>query len=113
MTVRALSGVIEAAVQEMPYGGFLSITNSEEQDASVIVVKDNGMGKWKDDLSGIFNPEDQSSPVAGLGLVVSRRFIESMKGQLRIESEKGKGSSFTIRLPKKSAGVSSPDSIAS
>ena len=110
MTVRALSGVIEAAVQEMPYGGSLSISNPEEPDMSVIVVKDNGMGKWNDDLSDVINAENLSNPAAGLGLMVARRFIESMRGQLRIESENGSGTTFTIKLPKKSVRTSKPES---
>ena len=113
MTVRALSGVIEAAVQEMPYGGFLSISNSEEADMSLIVVKDNGMGKWNDDLSGVFNVADHSNPAVGLGLVVARRFIESMKGQLRIESESGRGTRFIVKLPKKPVKASDSDSMSS
>jgi two-component sensor histidine kinase/archaellum biogenesis ATPase FlaH len=103
MVVRALNGVIEAAVQEMPGGGFLSIKQSEDRDMAVIVVKNTGLGKWKDDFSDMFNPENQFNPVTGLGLVVARRFIESLKGQLQIKSEHGEGTTFTIRLPKKTA----------
>jgi signal transduction histidine kinase len=101
MVVRALSGVIEAANQEMPGGGLLAIRHFEDAGTATIVVKNTGLGKWEDDLSEIFNPENQFNPVTGLGLAVARRFIESLKGQLRIKSKHGEGTTFTITLPKK------------
>ena len=101
MTIRALNGVIEAAVQEMPGGGLLTIKQTTSSDTATIIVKNTGFGKWKDDLSEIFSPENQFNPVTGLGLVVARRFIESLKGQLRIRSKHGEGTTFTITLLKK------------
>ena len=101
MIVRALSGIIEAANQEMPGGGLLSIRHFEDTNTLTIVVKNTGLGKWKNDLSEIFNPENQFNPVTGLGLVVARRFIESLKGQLQIKSMHGEGTTFTVTLPKK------------
>jgi archaellum biogenesis ATPase FlaH len=101
MTIRALSAVIEASVQEMPSGGYLSIKDFKDGDMAIIVVTNDGLGRLKYDLSEILDPENSLNALAGLGLVVARRFIESQKGQLRIESETGKGTTFTIMLPLK------------
>ena len=102
LTIGALSAVIDAAVQEMPSEGCLSIKDFKDGDMAVIVVRNDGLGRsGKYDLSEIFDQENPLNSLAGLGLVIAHRFIESQKGQLRIESETGKGTTFTIRLPIK------------
>jgi two-component system aerobic respiration control sensor histidine kinase ArcB len=40
-------------------------------------------------------------PGAGLGLVITRQLVQAMNGQLRVESEPGQGSCFTIALPRR------------
>ena len=99
LVARALSGVIEAAVYDMPNGGSLSIRDCKQGDMAVIVVKSSGLGNWDNELSSIFEPGDSRNPLAGLGLVIARKFIEAHGGQLHIEGEAGKGTTFTVRLP--------------
>jgi K+-sensing histidine kinase KdpD len=102
MTIGALSAVIDAAVQEMSSEGCLLIKDFKDGDMAVIVVRNDGLGRsGKYDLSEIFKLENPLNSLAGLGLVVARRFIESQKGQLRLENETGKGTTFTTRLPIK------------
>ena len=96
LVARALSGVIEAAVQEMPRGGALSIRDYKEGDMAVIAVRSSGLGNWSNDL---FELGDMWNSSAGLGLVVAHKFIEAHGGQVHIKSEQGKGTTFTVRLP--------------
>ena len=75
-------------------------------DFMIIKVIDTGVGIENSMMSSVFDPYTQSSPTstrrvrgAGLGLAISRRLAERMGGDLLVESEKGSGSQFTLRLP--------------
>lgn len=76
------------------------------QDRQVLVsVKDNGVGIAKEDLPHLFQDfsRGQTQPPGtsgcGLGLAISRRIVEVHGGTISVESEPGKGSTFTISLP--------------
>ena len=67
-------------------------------------IEDSGVGMPEHDLGRIFEPFEQvhnSEPQigAGLGLTITRRFVELMGGTLRVESEVGRGSRFVVELP--------------
>ena len=67
-------------------------------------IEDSGVGMPEQDLGRIFEPFEQvhnSEPQigAGLGLTITRRFVELMGGTLRVESEVGRGSRFVVELP--------------
>jgi PAS domain S-box-containing protein len=75
-------------------------------DQIVFRVIDTGIGMTPDHLSKLFKPFSQVDPSAtrrfggsGLGLAITRSFCEAMGGDIRVESEPGVGSTFTIRLP--------------
>lgn len=90
----------------------------QAQGAEVLLaVSDTGVGITTEDMTHLFQdfgrgqkqPEGVSG--AGLGLAISHRIIEVHGGSIGVESELGKGSTFTIRLPVKPAAAdSSPDS---
>jgi signal transduction histidine kinase len=74
------------------------------RDKEVAVsVTDTGVGIPRDYLAKIFEPfvRVPNTPPggAGLGLTISRRIIEAHGGQLRVQSEPGKGSTFTFTIP--------------
>jgi signal transduction histidine kinase len=98
LVMRALTGVVEAAIDEMPNGGSLAIKDYRDADMAVIEVSNNAGGNWNDNLSAVFEPRNGWSP-AGLGLIVARKFVEAHGGQLRIHGQRGKGTTFTVRLP--------------
>ncbi len=80
--------------------------NTEETAIVEITISDTGIGIVKERLSTIFEPFEQADATisrkyggTGLGLAISKNMIEMQNGELLVESEEGKGSAFTIRLP--------------
>jgi PAS domain S-box-containing protein len=91
--------------------GHITITtgireNDEERAIVEITISDTGIGIVKERLSTIFEPFEQADATisrkyggTGLGLAISKNMIEMQNGELFVDSEEGKGSTFTIRLP--------------
>jgi two-component system NtrC family sensor kinase len=70
-----------------------------------ISVKDNGCGISPENMEKIFRPFFTTKPVGrgtGLGLSICYSIIDNMGGVMEVSSEKGKGTSFVIRLPASS-----------
>ena len=99
LVTRAITCVIEAAIYDMPQGGILSIKDYRQGDMAAIQLTSNGLGNWTDDLASLYEPEALQDPLRSLGLVVARTFVEAHGGKLSIHSDRGKGTTFTIRLP--------------
>ena len=69
-----------------------------------LLVRDNGMGIPPEKLDDIFKPfvSSKGSRGTGLGLAVSRKILREHGGDIQVQTEQGKGSLFTLRLPIKS-----------
>jgi two-component system NtrC family sensor kinase len=84
-------------------GGELTIGAGPDEDGRVRVsVKDNGVGISPENLKKVFAPFFTTKPVGkgtGLGLSVCYGIVDSMGGVMEVESEKGVGTKFIIRLP--------------
>jgi signal transduction histidine kinase/DNA-binding response OmpR family regulator len=85
-------------------------------DSITFAVRDSGIGMTPEELSKLFQAFSQAHASTsqefggtGLGLVITRQFCQLMGGDVSVESESGKGTTFTIRLP----AVVSDQSIAS
>jgi PAS domain S-box-containing protein len=99
---RILYNLVNNSVQAMPNGGNLTITAHKEADNAVISVKDTGIGIPKEIQSKMFTPMfTTKSKGQGFGLPVVKRMTESLCGTVSFESQEGKGTTFTIRLPLK------------
>ncbi|MEW6992941.1 ATP-binding protein [Colwelliaceae bacterium MEBiC 14330] len=86
--------------------GSICISSQLEQDQVRIRFEDNGSGIAKDDLKNIFDPFFTTKPVGkgtGLGLHIVRSIIEEHGGHIDVSSIVGKGSIFTIYLPRQTA----------
>jgi signal transduction histidine kinase len=77
------------------------------RDWITISVADTGIGMTTEQIGKLFQEFSQASSSTaskyggtGLGLVISRRFCQMMSGDITVESEVGRGSTFTVRLPR-------------
>lgn len=100
--------LITNAIDAMPKGGTLTInTQSIKKNGNLFVsikVTDTGHGIAKTDIDKVFEPffsTKKEIKGVGLGLSTSYAIIEGYGGKISVESEEGKGTSFTIHLPVK------------
>ncbi len=87
-----------------------------EEDNAAIAVEDTGVGMDEDRAKHLFEPFRQESEGmsrtyegTGLGLAVTKKAVDKMDGHIEIESEKGAGSRFVVRLPRPEAGGEAHD----
>lgn len=88
------------AQQAMSNGGELMIRTDRQEKDAVIQISDTGSGIAPDKLPHIFDAYYSSRPQgSGLGLSTVKKIIQAHEGTINVNSELGKGTSFTIRLP--------------
>jgi len=100
------------AVKYTPAGGTVSFRISQHTTFKhgwgdyVFTVKDNGIGMSKEFVEHIFEPFERESTAtrsgiqgAGLGMAITKNIVDMMGGEITVESEVGKGSTFTVRIP--------------
>ena len=102
-----LLNLVSNAVKFTPEGR-VDVSLEEDETAVEIRVRDTGVGIEPEDqerIFDVFTQVDQSMTRSvggsGLGLAVSRRLARLLDGELSLESEPGKGSTFTLRLPRR------------
>ena len=87
------------AQQAMSDGGELLIRTARRKKEAVIQISDTGSGIAPDKLPNIFTAYYSSRPQgSGLGLATAKRIVEAHNGTISVDSEPGKGTSFTIKL---------------
>jgi signal transduction histidine kinase len=99
MQIAFLNIIVNAIEAMEPGKGVLQIKTTAKEDKCVITITDNGIGMDKESLSKIFEPYFTNKPKGtGLGLTNTQNIILNHNGHIHIDSEKGKGTSFTITL---------------
>ena len=86
--------------------GFVTLQAWQEKDRVWLAVKDTGVGIAPQDLLHVFerfwrsgSNSDRHSRGSGIGLAISKRLVELQGGQIEVESELGKGTTFRFSLP--------------
>ncbi|HEX6548147.1 MAG TPA: ATP-binding protein [Candidatus Dormibacteraeota bacterium] len=102
---QVLMNLVRNGITYTPRGGIVSVSAAAAEDHVEIAVADTGVGIAPEDMARIFDRfyrTDESRSRAtggfGLGLGISRDLVEAMSGEIRVESEVGLGSRFTVRL---------------
>jgi signal transduction histidine kinase len=119
---RVLSNIIGNAIKYTPDGGRIIVSARAKGDRVMISVRDNGRGIPPEDMPVLFDKfhrgrpaphseamrgattdaeflEDADMSGVGLGLYLGRNVMEQMGGRIGVESEVGRGSTFTLHLP--------------
>jgi signal transduction histidine kinase len=101
---RALSTVIDNAIDAMRSGGVLTLTTDLVQDEVVLRISDTGVGISQEVLPNLFEPFEHNDKAqrAGAGLAVAKAIVEAHGGGIYIGTVPGHGTTVDIRLPKSS-----------
>lgn len=98
--------IIDNAVSQLEEGGRVEIVAEEEGGEVKVKIADNGPGIPPSDIPHIFErfyrvdkSRSKSTGGAGLGLTIAKEIVEAHGGEISVESEEGKGTTFTINLP--------------
>ncbi|MBT2660520.1 two-component system histidine kinase PnpS [Bacillus sp. ISL-45] len=105
---QVLINLVSNAITYTPNGGTVVISLSVQEDSVSIVVKDSGIGIEKSEITRIFErfyrvdrARSRNSGGTGLGLAIVKHIVEAHKGHIEVDSQIGKGTTFTIKLFKK------------
>ncbi len=113
---RIVFNLLSNALKYTPAGGFIHVSLADEGERLRIEVKDSGKGIDKEELTKVFERFFQAKGAAsgtGIGLALVKSFVELHHGEVRVESEPGKGTCFIVLLPRQQEGfVEEPQSEA-
>jgi PAS domain S-box-containing protein len=98
--IQVLGNLTVNACQAMKDGGQLSLFSALKNDMITIIVKDSGVGIPPENMRKLFEPLFTTKTKGiGLGLAVSQKLTEANGGRIKVQSESGVGSTFTVWLP--------------
>ncbi|MEI8350191.1 MAG: sensor histidine kinase [Candidatus Omnitrophota bacterium] len=102
---QVLTNLLDNAIK-FTRSGSISVATAKESNTIKVSVKDTGPGIKEEDIPRLFqkfeqleNPMDRKTGGTGLGLAISKEIIQAHKGKIWVESEFGKGSTFSFLLP--------------
>ncbi|MDR3615341.1 MAG: ATP-binding protein [Candidatus Obscuribacterales bacterium] len=103
---RMLSNLLNNAIRYTETGGSVTVSVAAQDDNIAFVIQDTGIGMPQDSLNHIFErfyrvdkSRSRAAGGSGLGLSIVKAIVESHKGTVKVESELGKGSRFTVAIP--------------
>ena len=98
--------LMENGMKYNVFGGNLTVRLSREDDNAILEISDTGMGIPKEALGHIFErfyrvdkARSRQSGGSGLGLAIVRAIVERSRGEIQVESEEGKGTTFYVSFP--------------
>jgi signal transduction histidine kinase len=102
-----LQNLVSNAIKYTPSGGTVWVRVQSEGTSAVLEVEDTGIGMEPAQVDTLFEPFRQASEGwsreyegTGLGLTLVRRLVEQLNGTISVDTEKGEGARFTVRLPR-------------
>jgi len=101
---QVLINLLTNSIQATDAGGWITFNIAAFQDKINIAVQDNGCGIPEENLTKIFDPFFSTKAVGvgtGMGLYISWGIVTKLGGRMTVESQPGKGTTFTISLPVK------------
>jgi len=98
--------LLDNAIRYTPSGGSISVSVYREGQMAVVAVSDSGIGISQEDLPHIFDrfyrvdkARSPSKGGSGLGLAICKQIAEGHRGRIEVQSEFGRGSTFSVFLP--------------
>jgi signal transduction histidine kinase len=110
---RVMINLVSNALKYTPARGAITVSLGEEAGEALFSVADTGYGISQEDQKMLFTKfyrtrgadgKKTKIPGSGLGLAITKQAVELHKGRIWLESEKGKGSTFHVALPKSGSG---------
>ncbi len=102
----ALTNLVENAIKYTPDGGNVNVIVQGDLQDAIITVQDTGIGIDKEEQSKIFErfyrtdkTRNRETGGTGLGLAITYKTIVMHNGSIVVESEEGKGSTFSVQIP--------------
>jgi signal transduction histidine kinase len=99
--VRVFVNLFENAAKAMDFKGTLEVTSEKQKNQAIIKVKDTGCGIPEEYLEKIWRPDYtkwEGQQGTGLGLMICKKVIENHQGEIEVQSEINKGTTFIIKL---------------
>lgn len=97
---QVLVNIIKNGIEAMEIGGTLTVKTYESNGEVKIEIIDSGKGMTKNQLKKLGTPfYTTKEKGTGVGLTISFQLVQAMKGKINIESEQGKGTTFTLQFP--------------
>ena len=99
-----LTNILSNAIRYSPEDSVVQLSLSQRQHQAVFTIKDDGIGILPEDYPHLFEPFHRGKnasniPGTGLGLSIVKQFVELQRGDIKVESELGMGTTFRVRLP--------------
>jgi PAS domain S-box-containing protein len=111
--IRVFQNLIINSVDAMPAGGKLTITSSSSDAWVKVVISDTGVGMSKAQMEKLFVPlHTTKAQGLGMGLSICKRLVEVHGGKISATSRLGRGSVFTVELPRPGARPAKPGNAA-
>lgn len=97
---RAFINILQNALQAIARAGTITITSLVENGFALVIVTDTGKGIKPEDRERLFEPNFSTKTEGmGLGLALVKKTVDDLGGEIRIDSEVGKGTVVAMRLP--------------
>jgi two-component system phosphate regulon sensor histidine kinase PhoR len=101
---QVILNIVHNAIKFTPPGGKATVYAKPQKDTVTVSVADTGMGISKEDLPHIFErffkaDKSRSDSGTGLGLAIAKHIVQAHGGSIWVQSEEGKGSTFSFSLP--------------